>query len=60
VIVPVESPHGGEQAVRPPVQFAGVRSASVRAGALLNEHGQFIREALARGEPWPAMGGEKH
>ena len=59
LIVPVESPHGGEQAVRPPVQFAGVRSASVRAAPLLNEHGQFIREALARGEPWPAMGGEK-
>ena len=59
LIVPVESPHGGEQAVRPPVQFAGVRSASVRAAPLLNEHGQFIREALARGEQWPAMGGGK-
>jgi crotonobetainyl-CoA:carnitine CoA-transferase CaiB-like acyl-CoA transferase len=59
LIVPVESPHGGEQAVRPPVQFAGVRSASVRAAPLLNEHGPFIREALARGEQWPALGGEK-
>jgi crotonobetainyl-CoA:carnitine CoA-transferase CaiB-like acyl-CoA transferase len=59
LIVPVESPHGGEQAVRPPVQFAGVRSASVRAAPLLNEHGPFIREALARSELWPAMGGQK-
>jgi len=59
LIVPVESPHGGEQAVRPPVQFAGVRSASVRAAPLLDEHGKLIREALARGELWPAMGGEK-
>jgi crotonobetainyl-CoA:carnitine CoA-transferase CaiB-like acyl-CoA transferase len=58
LIVPVESPHGGEHAVRPPVQFAGVRSVSVRAAPLLNEHGQFIREALARGERWPATGGE--
>ncbi len=59
LIVPVESPHGGERAVRPPVQFGGVRSASVRAAPLLNEHGKFIREALARGEPWPAMGDER-
>lgn len=56
LIVPVESAHGGRQAVRPPVQFGGVRSASVRAAPLLNEHGLKIREALARGEPWPAMG----
>jgi crotonobetainyl-CoA:carnitine CoA-transferase CaiB-like acyl-CoA transferase len=59
LIVPVDAPHGGEQAVRPPVQFAGVRSASVRAAPLLDEHGKFIREALARGELWPAMGGGK-
>jgi crotonobetainyl-CoA:carnitine CoA-transferase CaiB-like acyl-CoA transferase len=56
LIVPVESPHGGAQAVRPPVQFAGVRSTSVRAAPRLDEHGTLIREALARGEPWPAMG----
>jgi crotonobetainyl-CoA:carnitine CoA-transferase CaiB-like acyl-CoA transferase len=55
LIVPVESPHGGKHAVRPPVQFAGERSASVRAAPLLDEHGPGIREALARGERWPAM-----
>ena len=31
LIVPVEAPRGGAQAVRPPVQFGGRRSASVRA-----------------------------
>ncbi len=53
LIVPVESAHGGARAVRPPVQFAGVRSSSVYAAPLLNEHGAAIREALARGERWP-------
>jgi crotonobetainyl-CoA:carnitine CoA-transferase CaiB-like acyl-CoA transferase len=57
LIVPVEQPHGGERSVRPPVQFSGVRCTSVRAAPLLNEHGSPIREALARGEAWPAMGG---
>ena len=47
--------HGGTRSVRPPVQFGGVRSSSVRAAPLLNEHGQSIREALARGERWPAV-----
>lgn len=55
LIVPVESAHGGTQAVRPPVQFGGARSASVRAAPLLDEHGTAIREALARGENWPAL-----
>jgi len=55
LIVPVAGAHGGTQSVRPPVQFGGVRSASVRAAPLLNEHGTAIREALARGEKWPAM-----
>ncbi len=45
---------GTEAAVRPPVQFGGVRAASVRAAPLLNEHGESIRTALARGEAWPA------
>ncbi len=53
LIVPVESPHGGAQAVRPPVQFAGVRHGSVRAAPALNEHGEAIRKALAGGERWP-------
>ena len=54
LIVPVESPHGGTHAVRPPVQFGGSRSASVRAAPLLDEHGAAIRAALASGERWPA------
>ncbi len=54
LIVPVESAHGGVQAVRPPVQFGGMRQASVRAAPLLNEHGAAIRDGLARGERWPS------
>jgi crotonobetainyl-CoA:carnitine CoA-transferase CaiB-like acyl-CoA transferase len=53
LIVPVESPRGGARAVRPPVQFAGARQSSVRAAPALNEHGDAIRRALARGERWP-------
>jgi crotonobetainyl-CoA:carnitine CoA-transferase CaiB-like acyl-CoA transferase len=59
LIVPVAGRRGGTRAVRPPVQFGGVRAASVRAAPLLNEHGDAIRTALARGEAWPAMLGEK-
>jgi crotonobetainyl-CoA:carnitine CoA-transferase CaiB-like acyl-CoA transferase len=55
LIVPVAGAHGGTRSVRPPVQFGGVRSSTVRAAPLLNEHGQSIREALARGEVWPGM-----
>jgi crotonobetainyl-CoA:carnitine CoA-transferase CaiB-like acyl-CoA transferase len=57
LIVPVEGAHGGTRSVRPPVQFAGIRSSTVRAAPLLNEHGQSIRESLARAEEWPAMHG---
>jgi crotonobetainyl-CoA:carnitine CoA-transferase CaiB-like acyl-CoA transferase len=53
LIVPVEGAHGGTRSVRPPVQFSGVRSASVRAAPRLNEHGDSIRAAIARGEQWP-------
>jgi crotonobetainyl-CoA:carnitine CoA-transferase CaiB-like acyl-CoA transferase len=59
LIVPVAGAHGGTRSVRPPVQFGGIRSSSVRAAPLLNEHGQSIREALARGEVWPGMRMEK-
>jgi len=59
LIVPVEDAHGGTRSVRPPVQFSGMRSSSVRAAPLLNEHGQSIRDALARGERWPALRDEK-
>ena len=55
LIVPVAGAHGGTRAVRPPVQFGGLRSGTVRAAPLINEHGQSIREALARGEKWPDM-----
>jgi crotonobetainyl-CoA:carnitine CoA-transferase CaiB-like acyl-CoA transferase len=54
LIVPVEAPRGGAQAVRPPVQFGGLRGGSVRAAPTLDQHGAAIREALARGERWPA------
>jgi crotonobetainyl-CoA:carnitine CoA-transferase CaiB-like acyl-CoA transferase len=59
LIVPVAGARGGTRAVRPPVQFGGVRSTSVRAAPLLNEHGDSIRAALAQGEAWPALLGEK-
>jgi len=54
LIVPVAGAHGGTRSVRPPVQFGGVRENSVRAAPLLNEHGDSIRAAIARGEGWPA------
>jgi crotonobetainyl-CoA:carnitine CoA-transferase CaiB-like acyl-CoA transferase len=54
LIVPVQSPRGAAQAVRPAVQFSGKRCASVRAAPLLNEHGAAIREALSDGQCWPA------
>jgi crotonobetainyl-CoA:carnitine CoA-transferase CaiB-like acyl-CoA transferase len=59
LIVPVAQTHGGARSVRPPVQIGGVRERSVRAAPLLNEHGDSIRAALARGEQWPALCGEQ-
>jgi len=59
LIVPVTDAHGGARSIRPPVQFGGVRETSVRAAPLLNEHGESIRAALARGELWPAMSSEQ-
>ena len=56
LIVPVSGAHGGPRSVRPPVQFGGRRSSAVRAAPLLDEHGQAIREALARGEQWAGIG----
>jgi crotonobetainyl-CoA:carnitine CoA-transferase CaiB-like acyl-CoA transferase len=55
LIVPVATAHGGAKSVRPPVQFAGERAASVRAAPLLNEHGPAIRNALAAGGRWPEL-----
>jgi len=59
LIVPVAPVQGASRAVRPPVQFGGVRENSVRAAPLLNEHGDSIRAAIARGEQWPAPLSEK-
>jgi crotonobetainyl-CoA:carnitine CoA-transferase CaiB-like acyl-CoA transferase len=53
LIVPVESPRGAAQAVRPAVQFSGKRCASVRAAPLLNEHGAAIRAAVSKRPGWP-------
>lgn len=53
IIVPVESAHGGESAVRPAIQFDGARATAVRTAPLLDEHGKAIRAALARGDAWP-------
>ena len=55
LIVPVESARDGARAVRPPVQFGGLRRTSVRAAPALDQHGAQIRDALARGERWPAL-----
>ena len=57
LIVPVENPHGARQSVRPPVQFAGRRSGSVRSAPLLDEHGAAIRAALGGGAGWPELPG---
>jgi crotonobetainyl-CoA:carnitine CoA-transferase CaiB-like acyl-CoA transferase len=56
LVVPVAAPHGGASAVRPPVQFNGVRAVSVRSAPLLDEHGAAIRAALESGQPWPQIG----
>jgi crotonobetainyl-CoA:carnitine CoA-transferase CaiB-like acyl-CoA transferase len=53
LIVPVAPAHGAGRSVRPPVQVGGVRAGSVRAAPLLNEHGDSLRAAIARGEQWP-------
>ena len=47
LVVPVERAHGGKQAVRPAVQFDGVRATSVTTAPLLDEHGTDIRRT-----PW--------
>jgi crotonobetainyl-CoA:carnitine CoA-transferase CaiB-like acyl-CoA transferase len=59
LIVPVAPAHGASRSVRPPVQFGGVRETSVRPAPLLNEHGDSIRAAIARGEQWPSTRSQK-
>lgn len=53
IVVPVDEPHTATRAVRPAVQFDGVRADSVYAAPLLNQHGEAIRAAVSRGESWP-------
>jgi crotonobetainyl-CoA:carnitine CoA-transferase CaiB-like acyl-CoA transferase len=57
LVVPVEGPHSAKHAVRPAVQFGGVRAHSVRAAPLLNEHGAAIRAEMAGGAAWPSLTG---
>ena len=54
LVVPIEAAHGADRAVRPALQFDGVRSRSVRAAPLLDEHGAAIRAELANGASWPS------
>lgn len=54
IVVPIEGPHDAKHAVRPAVQFDGVRAESVSAAPLLDQHGDAIRGALARAKGWPA------
>ena len=57
LVVPVEAAvEGGREAVRPALQFDGLRATSVTAAPLLNQHGDAIRAALARSASWPAVG----
>jgi crotonobetainyl-CoA:carnitine CoA-transferase CaiB-like acyl-CoA transferase len=53
LIVPVESATGGKRAVRPAMQFDGVKSERVISAPQLNEHGAAIRNALAVSGGWP-------
>jgi len=53
LVVPVESAHGGAQAVRPAIQFDGARAQNVRTAPLLDEHGAAIRQAVVSGGEWP-------
>ena len=56
LIVPVTDPHGGAQAIRPPVRFDDSHNPSVRSAPPLNLHGAEIRAALASGQLWPGFG----
>jgi crotonobetainyl-CoA:carnitine CoA-transferase CaiB-like acyl-CoA transferase len=53
LIVPVAAAHGGKHAVRPAVQFDGLKWQQVRSAPLLDQHGAEIRKALAAGGGWP-------
>ena len=53
LVVPVEAPHTAREAVRPAVQFDGLRAGSVRPAPLLGEHGDDIRARVTQGGGWP-------
>lgn len=59
VIVPIESPHSAQHAVRPAVQFDGQRATSVRAAPLLGEQSVAIRNAVMATRSWPAVTGQE-
>jgi crotonobetainyl-CoA:carnitine CoA-transferase CaiB-like acyl-CoA transferase len=54
LIVPVQAPHTATRAVRGALHFDGTCANAVRPAPLLDEHGEAIRAALARGGTWPA------
>jgi crotonobetainyl-CoA:carnitine CoA-transferase CaiB-like acyl-CoA transferase len=58
VVVPIDSPHTATQAVRPAIQFDGIRAHSVRPAPLLDQHGKAIRAALDQTTAWPDIGGK--
>jgi crotonobetainyl-CoA:carnitine CoA-transferase CaiB-like acyl-CoA transferase len=53
LVVPVEAPHTAREAVRPAVQFDGLRAGSVRPAPLLGEHSDDIRTRVTQGGSWP-------
>jgi crotonobetainyl-CoA:carnitine CoA-transferase CaiB-like acyl-CoA transferase len=53
LIVPVESARSGAYAVRPALQFDGVKAERVTSAPKLDEHGAAIRHALAISGGWP-------
>jgi len=55
LIVPVDgAQQGGREAVRPALQFDGVRAQAVTAAPLLDQHGAAIRAAALETPAWPA------
>jgi crotonobetainyl-CoA:carnitine CoA-transferase CaiB-like acyl-CoA transferase len=58
VIVPIESPHTAQHAVRPAVQFDGQHATSVRRAPLIGEQSTAIRDAVIAHGHWPALPGQ--
>lgn len=57
LVVPVRSAHGGDQAVRPAIQYDGTRASQVVTAPLLDEQGPAIRRSMGDDAAWPAMPG---